>query len=82
MKSNFITVLNHIDGEVYQHKLPDFKFSTSDLESWLVHNGYSLNNVEWMVHEHPVVIDGDRDCECGETRDPNLCGSGCCKNTN
>jgi len=60
MKSNFITVLNHIDGEVYQHKLP-FKFrdraNTSEIEDWLWDNGYSLGNVEWMVHEHPVVVE-------------------------
>ena len=75
MNTKYITVLNHIDGEVYQHKLP-FKFrdpsncstfylyDTSEIEDWLWDNGYSLGNVEWMVHEHPVVVDGDRDCEC------------------
>ena len=73
MKSKYITVLNHIDCEVYQHELPDFKFSTSDLESWLVHNGYSLSNIEWIVHPHPVVIDNSScDCECKQ----------CCRNTN
>ncbi len=85
MNSNFITVLNHIDGEVYQHKLP-FKFRDrahhSEIEDWLWDNGYSLGNIEWMVHKYPVVIDGDRDCECGETRNPDLCGTGCCNNTN
>lgn len=73
MKSKYITVLNHIDCEVYQHELPDFKFSTSDLESWLVHNGYSLSNIEWIVHPNPVVIDNSScDCECKQ----------CCRNTN
>ena len=80
MKSNFITVLNHIDGEVYQHALP-FEFRDraylSEIENWLIDNGYNLGNVEWMVHEYPVVQIGCpnrnlKECECEQ----------CCGNTN
>jgi len=96
MKSNFITVLNHVGGDVRQHTLPS-KFrnrvNTSEIEDWLWDNGYSLGNIEWMVHERPILLMAElvnpevdeiprcNRCECGDM-DPNLCGSACIQNTN
>ena len=54
----YITVLDFVDGRVYQYKLnyvgPELE--GEDFEEYITNKGHSLNNCEWMIHENPQVI--------------------------
>ncbi len=62
MKNKYITILDFVDGRVYQY---DVSFQVNELgwqpdndncEVYIVNKGHSLSNCEWMVHSDPQLI--------------------------
>ena len=45
----YITILDYCDGKVYQYSV-DSSMQTEELEEFIVDQGFSLNNIEWMYH--------------------------------
>ena len=69
MKNKYITILDFVDGRVYQYKInasqidnvcdEHFKEWNPDYESceeFITNKGHSLSNCEWMVHSDPQLI--------------------------
>jgi hypothetical protein len=52
----YITVLNFVDGRVYQHSVEPGSITDEDYETFLDHEGYKLNSIEWMLHEDNEII--------------------------
>ena len=52
----YITVLNFVDGRVYQHSVGSGSLTDEDYEGFLDREGYKLNSIEWMLHENPEII--------------------------
>jgi hypothetical protein len=49
MENNIITVLNFMDGKVYQYAIHG-DICDIDFEEFLAQKGFSLGNIEWMSH--------------------------------
>ena len=52
----YITVLNFVDGKVYQYYVGEGMLSTEDYEAWLDQKGHKLNSIEWMLHKDSGII--------------------------
>ena len=54
----YITVLDFVNGRVYQYKLnyvgPEME--SEDFEEYITNKGHSLNNCEWMIHSNNKII--------------------------
>jgi len=60
----YITVLDYMDGEVYQYEIaagslagkwcPDHE----SCEQFLIGKGHNLNNCEWMIHKSNTIHHG------------------------
>ena len=56
-KNKYITVLDFVDGRVYQYKLEVLDNADyNTYERFITNKGHSLNNCEWMVHSDPRVV--------------------------
>ena len=53
---NYITILDFVDGRVYQYKIKEWDIDNESCEEFITNKGHSLNNCEWMVHSDPQVI--------------------------
>jgi len=52
----YITVLNFVDGRVYQHNVGSHEHAGEDYEAFLDCEGYKLNSIEWMLHKDSEII--------------------------
>lgn len=52
----YITVLNFVDGRVYQHSVGSGGLTNEDYEAFLDREGYKLNSIEWMLHKESEII--------------------------
>ena len=52
----YITVLNFVDGKVYQHSGVIGDLTDEDYEAFLDREGYKLNSIEWMLHKDGGII--------------------------
>jgi len=52
----YITVLNFVDGRVYQHSVGSGCLTDEDYEAFLDREGYKLNSIEWMLHKDSEII--------------------------
>jgi|9_EtaG_2_1085328.scaffolds.fasta_scaffold14232_4 Cu2+-containing amine oxidase len=50
-----ITILDFSDGKVYQYDLLDYNMETEACEDFIVDQGFSLNNIEWMYHKDGTI---------------------------
>ena len=49
----YLTILNFGEGTVHQYRIDN---SVNDFEEFIVDEGFSLDNVQWMVHDDNKVI--------------------------
>ena len=57
--SKHITVLDFVDGRVYQYKIKELSNEWGEeIEKFLTRMDHSLSNCEWMVHETASIIKG------------------------
>ena len=57
--SKHITVLDFVDGRVYQYKIKELSNEWGEeIEKFLTRMGHNLGNCEWMVHETASIIKG------------------------
>ena len=57
-KSKYITILDFVDGRVYQYKLEVLDNADDNTyERFITNKGHSLNNCEWMVHDIKEIVD-------------------------
>ena len=57
-KAKHITVLDFVDGRVYQYKIKEWDIDNESCEKFITRMGHSLGNCEWMVHETASIIKG------------------------
>ena len=50
-----ITILDFSDSKVYQYDLLDYNMETEACEDFIVDQGFSLNNIEWMYHKDGTI---------------------------
>jgi len=55
-----ITVLDFEKGKVFQHNLSDGSINgwnpnDESCEDFLIEQGYSLGNIQWMLHEDSTI---------------------------
>jgi len=50
-----ITILDFSEGKVYQYDLLDYNMQTEACEDFIVDQGFSLNNIEWMYHKDGTI---------------------------
>lgn len=56
----YLTVLDYSDGKVYQFELRLDKW-ISDPEEFLIYEGFSLSNIEWMTHTDGEIYNNKQD---------------------
>lgn len=49
----YLTILNFNTGTVHQYEIGNF---VEDFEEFIDNEGFSLGNVQWMVHDTSEVI--------------------------
>ena len=49
----YLTILNFNNGRVHRYEVDK---PITDFEEFIVDEGFSLNNVQWMVHETSEII--------------------------
>ena len=49
----YLTILNFNTGTVHQYRIDS---SVNDFEEFIINEGFSLDNVQWMVHDTSEVI--------------------------
>lgn len=56
MKKRCITILYYTNGTITQYLIPhDREIDSEKIEESLINKGYSLSNIEWMLHEDETV---------------------------
>ena len=56
--TSYVTVLDYNDGTVTQFEIKHMKVSDLQceyVEDLLISKGFSLSNIEYMVHSNPVI---------------------------
>ncbi len=56
----YLTVLDYSDGKVYQFELRLDKW-INDPEEFLIYEGFSLGNIEWMTHTDGEIYNDKQD---------------------
>ena len=52
----YITVLDFTEGKVYQYDISEWDIENTSCEEFLSDMGYSISNIEWMVHADGGII--------------------------
>ena len=53
----YLTILNFNTGTVHQYEIGKrFFYDAEDFEEFIDNEGFSLGNVQWMVHDTSEVI--------------------------
>lgn len=56
MKKRCITILDYTNGTTTQFLIPhDREIDSEKIEESLINKGYSLSNIEWMLHEEEKI---------------------------
>lgn len=56
MENQILTILNFLEGSIHQGTiLTDIASDGEKIEAHLIELGYSLENIEWMVHDDPSI---------------------------
>ena len=56
-KMKTLTILDFEKGKVFQHNINDEGWSPDNesCEDFMINQGYSLDNIQWMVHEDATI---------------------------
>jgi len=49
----YLTILNFVNGTVHQYKIDNV---VEDFEEFIDNEGFSLSDVQWMVHNNSKII--------------------------
>ena len=52
-----IIILDYSNSEVYIYTLPRLQMYDSEIETWLSHMDFDLDNISWMVNKNITIND-------------------------
>ena len=63
MNKVYLTILNFYGGKVYQYQIDEEVANDHEVtEQFMVEEGFSLDNIQWMTHENESVIKMQKLC--------------------